>query len=361
MRSPRTLLLSIVALSALLVAGPASADEVPSAFADTGGTSHGPAVAALVGQEIIQGCSEDSFCSDQSLTRGQLSSMLVRALEFEPDPTAPVAARFVDAADTTHGEAIETLRRAGIVAGCEEDRFCPGDPITREQLATMLDRALGFPDAPDSGRYFTDIGGTHAPAIERIAEHGVTNGCGPVSFCPTDELSRAHAAVFFARALELIDRVELTDFDTRLAAHEEEERERERLRQQRRERAEEQVIIDRGQKAVDVAMGQLGTPYAWGGNGPNSFDCSGLTSFAWRAAGVDLPRTSRQQHASITRISRSDLIPGDLVYYHSPVSHVAIYMGDGKVVEAPNSGGVVRVRNDGLSRSGIVGFGRPGA
>jgi peptidoglycan DL-endopeptidase CwlO len=106
-------------------------------------------------------------------------------------------------------------------------------------------------------------------------------------------------------------------------------------------------------------MAQVGKPYRWGGNGPNSFDCSGLTSFAWARAGVDLPRTSRDQYAGTTRISRGDLRPGDLIFYHSPISHVAMYIGDGRVVEAPNSGNNVRVRDDGLTRSGIVGYGRP--
>ena len=361
MRCPRSILLSFVALATLLIGAPAAADEAHTTFVDTPGTSHESAVTALVDQDIVHGCSADSFCADRALTRGQLSSMLARALDLEPEPVVLAATRFRDTVDNTHAGAIDILAEAGIVVGCEEERFCPADPITREQLATMLDRALGFPEAPHTGRYFTDIQGTHAAAVERIAEHGVTVGCGAVSFCPTNEVTRGQAAVFFARALDLIDRVELADFATRLALHEEQERERERLRQERRENERHQAIIDRGQRAVDVALGQLGTPYGWGGNGPHRFDCSGLTSFAWRAAGVELPRTSRQQHAGVRRISRSDLIPGDLVFYHSPVSHVAIYMGDGKVVEAPNSGGVVRVRNDGLSRSGVVGFGRPGA
>ncbi|TVR17449.1 MAG: hypothetical protein EA387_16490 [Nitriliruptor sp.] len=111
--------------------------------------------------------------------------------------------------------------------------------------------------------------------------------------------------------------------------------------------------------AVQVALGQVGKPYAWGGSGPNSFDCSGLVTYAYRAAGVThLPRSSSAMYSATTRISRSDLRPGDLVFYHSPVSHVAIYIGNGQVVEAPNSGNNVRVRSDGLTRRGVVGFGR---
>jgi peptidoglycan DL-endopeptidase CwlO len=115
------------------------------------------------------------------------------------------------------------------------------------------------------------------------------------------------------------------------------------------------------QVAVDTALAQVGKPYQWGGSGPNSFDCSGLTSFAWRAAGVDITRTSRSQYAATSRISRGQLQPGDLIFYGSSVatiSHVAMYIGGTNVVEAPYSGQNVRVR-DGLSRSDIVGYGRP--
>jgi peptidoglycan DL-endopeptidase CwlO len=110
---------------------------------------------------------------------------------------------------------------------------------------------------------------------------------------------------------------------------------------------------------VQTAVAQLGKPYQWGGSGPNSFDCSGLTSFAWRAAGVTIPRTSGTQYSGTKRITREQLQPGDLIFYHSPISHVAMYIGNGQVVEAPNSGNNVRIRNDGTTRRGIVGYGRP--
>jgi peptidoglycan DL-endopeptidase CwlO len=110
-------------------------------------------------------------------------------------------------------------------------------------------------------------------------------------------------------------------------------------------------------RAVTVALAQVGKPYRWGGSGPNSFDCSGLTSFAWRRAGEALPHSSRRQYGVTTRVSRSNLRPGDLVFFYSPISHVAMYVGDGKVVEAPGRGRHVRVAS--LKRSGYAGAGRP--
>jgi peptidoglycan DL-endopeptidase CwlO len=117
------------------------------------------------------------------------------------------------------------------------------------------------------------------------------------------------------------------------------------------------------QVAVDTALAQVGKPYQWGGSGPNSFDCSGLTSFAWRAAGVEITRTSRSQWAATKRVSRGDLQPGDLVFYSrsgpESIGHVAMYIGGGRVVEASRAGVPVRVSSTGLSRSDILGYGRP--
>jgi cell wall-associated NlpC family hydrolase len=97
------------------------------------------------------------------------------------------------------------------------------------------------------------------------------------------------------------------------------------------------------QKAVDTALAQRGDPYRWGGNGPDVFDCSGLTRFAYRAAGIDIPRVSRDQARFGTPVAKADLRPGDLVFFYSPVSHVAMYIGNGQIVHAPSWGSSVKV------------------
>lgn len=110
--------------------------------------------------------------------------------------------------------------------------------------------------------------------------------------------------------------------------------------------------------AVRFALAQLGEPYRYGSAGPDSWDCSGLTSAAWRAAGVSLSRSSRAQTGDGTPVSRVDLRPGDLVFFYSPVSHVAIYLGGGRVVHAPHPGDVVSI--DPLSSMPYAGAVRPG-
>ncbi|MGW7569551.1 NlpC/P60 family protein [Streptomyces tendae] len=95
--------------------------------------------------------------------------------------------------------------------------------------------------------------------------------------------------------------------------------------------------------AVAYAYQKLGSPYVWGATGPNAFDCSGLTQAAYRAAGVSLPRTTYAQIDAGRRVPRSELLPGDLVFFYSGISHVGIYVGNGQMIHAPNPSAPVRV------------------
>lgn len=112
------------------------------------------------------------------------------------------------------------------------------------------------------------------------------------------------------------------------------------------------------QAAVQAALSQVGRPYRWGASGPSSFDCSGLTLWAWARSGVSLPHSSRAQYASTKRVSRAQWQPGDLLFFGSPIHHVGMYIGSGKMVAAPHSGAAVRV-SSATSRRDYVGAGRP--
>jgi peptidoglycan DL-endopeptidase CwlO len=111
-----------------------------------------------------------------------------------------------------------------------------------------------------------------------------------------------------------------------------------------------------GAVAVRWAMSQVGRPYCYGGAGPSCYDCSGLTMRAWGQAGVSLPHSSAAQYGVGRHISASELQPGDLVFYYSPISHVSIYIGNGQRVSATHTGDYVRVQSLGSS---IVGYSRP--
>jgi cell wall-associated NlpC family hydrolase len=108
-------------------------------------------------------------------------------------------------------------------------------------------------------------------------------------------------------------------------------------------------------KAVAFAKAQIGEPYQYGAAGPDSWDCSGLTMMAWAAAGKSLPHSSSAQYSATRRISRSQLAPGDLIFYYSPISHVSIYVGNGMRVAATHTGSYVKLQSIGDS---ITGYGR---
>jgi peptidoglycan DL-endopeptidase CwlO len=114
----------------------------------------------------------------------------------------------------------------------------------------------------------------------------------------------------------------------------------------------------RGIRALNFAKAQLGEPYQYASDGPDSYDCSGLTSASWKAAGVTLPRTSSAQYGVGRSVSRSELALGDLVFFYNPISHVALYAGNGMIIHSPKPGGVVEYMK--MSYMPYVGARRPG-
>ncbi|MEV5953359.1 NlpC/P60 family protein [Streptomyces sp. NPDC051987] len=110
-------------------------------------------------------------------------------------------------------------------------------------------------------------------------------------------------------------------------------------------------------KAVDFALAQIGKPYVWGAVGPSSYDCSGLTSTAWAAAGHPIPRTSQAQWQGLTRVALASVQPGDLIIYYD-ATHVGMYIGGGRIVHAPRPGRTVTIAP--AASMPILGVVRPG-
>jgi cell wall-associated NlpC family hydrolase len=112
------------------------------------------------------------------------------------------------------------------------------------------------------------------------------------------------------------------------------------------------------ERAVRHAYAQLGKPYVFGAAGPWAYDCSGLTMAAWRRGGVTLPHNAARQYRALPHVSRSQLRAGDLVFYYGDIHHVAIYVGRGLVIHAPNPDEPVSVSR--LDLGPVHGYGRPG-
>ncbi|MEU3351713.1 C40 family peptidase [Streptomyces sp. NPDC037389] len=120
-----------------------------------------------------------------------------------------------------------------------------------------------------------------------------------------------------------------------------------------------QAPSEEGIRALDFAFRQVGKPYVWGAEGPDAFDCSGLTSQAWAHAGDVIPRTSQEQWKTLPKVPLNQLRPGDLVLYFEGATHVALYLGHGQVVQAPRPGDVVKISP--IAANPLLGAVRPDA
>ncbi len=173
-------------------------------FRDDDASIHQQAIEILVEAGITSGCNADGdrFCPGDAVTRGQMASFLMRALGLSPREPS----RFVDVDASPHAGAIEALAQAGVTSGCnaEGDRYCPDLPVTRAQMASLLVRALGWD--PMKPVTFSDTDDSvHAAAIETLSAAGVTAGCVPdgSEYCPDEHVTRAQLATFLVRAFDL--------------------------------------------------------------------------------------------------------------------------------------------------------------
>lgn len=206
---PAGFALAGLAVGALLLLveppAPAAAQTAASAyFSDVEGATHADAIDAIREAGIAEGCDEDRYCPDRSVTRAQMASFLVRALELP----AAEGEHFVDVDERDeHADSIDALHEAGITEGCATDRYCPDRSVTRAQMASMLARGFDLPDSDES--YFTDVPEVHRAGIDAVADAGVTAGCRPLglAYCPYQDVPRDEMATFLARASGLVERV----------------------------------------------------------------------------------------------------------------------------------------------------------
>ncbi|HET9529451.1 MAG TPA: S-layer homology domain-containing protein [Blastocatellia bacterium] len=163
-------------------------------------------IGKISGRGITLGCTPGNFCPDDVVTRQQVSAFILRTLgEF--DPPTPAMQRFADVPPSNFFyDFIDRMAELGITLGCDANNFCPEAVTPREQMATFIIRALGEFDPPTPAvQRFVDVPPTNPfyNFIDRLAELGITQGCTPTMFCPSDSVSRGQMAALLVRAFNL--------------------------------------------------------------------------------------------------------------------------------------------------------------
>ena len=180
-----------------------SLGEAPH-FIDTIGNVHAAAIDAIFARGVTKGCNpprNDMYCPGQTLTRGQMAAFLNRAFGF-PATTTDF---FTDDETSIFETDINRMAAAGVTLGCGDGKFCPNAPVTREQMAAFIDRAFGYTAGGDVNMFVDDDGSQFEASINRIAAAGVSFGCNPPDndrFCPDDLVRRDQMASFIERALD---------------------------------------------------------------------------------------------------------------------------------------------------------------
>lgn len=170
-------------------------------FEDVGGNTHERAIERVWIGDLASGCTFRRYCPGQEVTRAQMATFIARALGLRP----AVTNRFDDVdPDSPHAGYIDALVQAGIVTGCDEDRFCPADPVSRAQTATFLARALGL--APQTMPEFVDVlpSSPHFGNVNAVAERAITAGCDTTGqrYCPDQPVRRDQMASYLSRAFD---------------------------------------------------------------------------------------------------------------------------------------------------------------
>ncbi|MFQ5554097.1 MAG: PQQ-dependent sugar dehydrogenase [Acidimicrobiia bacterium] len=201
----------LVVTAVLVIAAPVAAGPLPpgGTFLDDDGNTHEGSIEAIAAAGITLGCNppaNDRYCPSGTVSRGAMAAFLVRALGLTDNGGGNL---FTDDNESIFEGEIDRLGAAGITKGCDppaNTRFCPDDPVTREQMAAFLVRAFGYTD-PGAGNWFTDDDTSVFEAdIDRLRVAGVTLGCNPPTndnFCPRDPVLRDQMASFLTRALGL--------------------------------------------------------------------------------------------------------------------------------------------------------------
>jgi hypothetical protein len=188
----------VIGLVVALVAGLSLPAAAAGRFTDDDYNRHEPYIEAIAAAGITQGTGDGRYLPNATVTRAQMATFLVRAFNLPAGPRG----QFTDTRGSVHEASINALAAAGITTGCAPRRFCPNDQVTRAQMGTFLARAMKL--APSSRRAFDDLrGSVHEGNVNALFEAGVTGGCATRRYCPSNPVKRDQMASFLGRALGL--------------------------------------------------------------------------------------------------------------------------------------------------------------
>lgn len=307
-------------------------------FADTSPQGSGAATYNWASTEVEKAKEEDLLPAEfkmeygSLITREEFAEMVVKLYEAISGEEGVLTGEnpFTD----TQNKNIRIANSLGLVNGMGDGTFLPKGTTTRQEISTMLYRTLkaSKPEYDYSYSYdyaFSDdweISKWAKEAVNYLYGIGVINGVGDNMFDPSGKTTKEEAIVLVKRTFDKVNGAN----DNSLIVS--------------RSGTSRKVSVQRSKLSEELAK-EMGKPYKWGGNGPNSYDCSGLVKVVFDRIGITLPRVSRQQALVGTWIAKSDLEYGDLVFFAKDgkvVSHVGIYVGNGDFVHAPQTGDVVK-------------------
>lgn len=301
---------------------PQSSEDIPSSWAK-----------AEIDKAIKAGLLEEKLQGEyrSNITREEFSEIAVSLYEALSGKEGILQGEnpFTDTQNTK----VRIANDLGIVKGVSDGKFAPKDAITRQEISVMLYRTLraakpGYDYSALNNYLFADydtISSWAREAVNYLYAIEVINGVGDNEFAPKGNTSREQAIVLANRMNEKVSAA-----PNNLVAS--------RAGTSRRE-------SDANLKLAKLIAAEMGKPYQWGAEGPDSYDCSGLVYSIYGKLGISLPRVARDQAKAGAYVPKEELAYGDLVFFARDgqnVHHVGIYVGDGMMVHAPQTGDVVK-------------------